>query len=94
MVITLPSYVRDTGDVLNKIENLAFTGEVLLVGIDVEALYTSIPHEWSILAMFFLEKNYPTMGAQNEFVIKLNGRALGTHICLSPLGMVGGGGGI
>lgn len=74
---TLPSYVRDTGDVLNKIEDLAFTGKVLLVGIDVEALYTSIPHEWGISAVFhYLETKYPTMGAQNEFIIELLDLAL------------------
>lgn len=77
LVNTLPSYVCDTGDILSKIENLAFPGDVLLVGIDIEALYTSIPHEWGISAVFhFFEKHYSTMGAQNEFIIELLDLAL------------------
>lgn len=72
MVLSLTSYVRDTGDVLNKISALEFPEGALLVGIDVESLYTSIPHEWGILAVYhFLEKHFPEMGAQNEFIIDL-----------------------
>lgn len=72
LVSIVPSYVRDMGNVLNKNMNLTFPGDVLLVGIDVESLYTSIPHEWGISAVYtFLEKLFPTMGAQNEFVIEL-----------------------
>lgn len=32
-------------DILNKIADLYFLGEIMLVGIDVELLYTSIPHK-------------------------------------------------
>lgn len=72
LVGTLPSYVRDTDDVLNKIKDLTFPVEVLLVGIDIESLYMSIPHEWGISAVYhFLDKLFPTMGAHNKFVIEL-----------------------
>lgn len=66
LVVLLPSYVWDTGDVLNKILNLHVPQEALLVGIDVESLYTSIPHEWGTLAVYhFLDQKFPNMGAQN-----------------------------
>lgn len=81
LVSTLPLYVRDTGDVFNKIKDLTFPGEVLPVGIGVEALYTSIPHEWGISAVYhFLDKKFPTMEAQNEFVIELLDLALKHNI--------------
>lgn len=72
LVCDLPSYVRGMGDVLNKTMNGAFPGDVLLVGIDVESLYKSTPHEWGIAAVFhFLDEKFPRMRAQNEFVIEL-----------------------
>lgn len=67
----LPSYVKDIGDVLSKIMDLVFLVEIILVGIDVESLYTSIPHEWGIAAVFhFLDARFLVLGAQNEFVIE------------------------
>lgn len=64
LVELLPSYVQDTGDVLNKILDLAVPREALLVGIDVESLYTSIPHEWGTLVVYhFLDQRFPNMGA-------------------------------
>lgn len=53
LVCDLPSYVRDTGDVLNKIADCAFLGYVLLVGIDVELLSMSIPREYGIAGVPF-----------------------------------------
>lgn len=51
---------------------MIFPGEIILVGIDVESLYTSIPHEWGIAVVFhFLDARFPALGAQNEFVIEL-----------------------
>lgn len=76
LVESLLSYVCDTGDVLNKILNLAFTDEVLLVGIDMEALYT-IPHKWGILAVHhFLDQQFSNRGAQNKFIIEFQEMAL------------------
>lgn len=45
MVTSLPSYVQDTCDVLAKLQDLGVPPGALLVGIDVESLYSLIPHE-------------------------------------------------
>lgn len=45
---------------------------VLLVGIDVESLYTSIPHIWGPKAtQHFLDNKFPLQATQNEFIIDL-----------------------
>lgn len=72
MVNRLPSFVRDTRDVLLKLLNLTLPEDVLLVGIDVKSLYTSIPHQRGIAAVVhFLEQDNSLIGAQNEFVAEL-----------------------
>lgn len=64
MVVDLQSYVKDTRYVLASITKIKLEEDILLVGIDVESLYTSIPHEWGIKAVdYFLEKHYPHCGA-------------------------------
>lgn len=42
-VLTLSSYIQDTGNFLKNIENLNVPPTSLLVTIDVESLYSSIP---------------------------------------------------
>lgn len=55
-VTSLPSYLRDTTDLLLKLEGVSFEGETLLCSIDVEALYSLIPHDCGIRAVkTFLE---------------------------------------
>lgn len=72
MVIDLKSYMKDTGDVLRHISQISVQGELLLVGIDVESLYTSIPHDWGIRAVeIFLDRHFPNHGPQNEFLVDL-----------------------
>lgn len=72
MVPTLSSSVRDTIDVLGKIYDIKLEESWLLVGIDVQSLYTSIPHFWGKKAVtFLLEKLYPEMAHQNEFILDL-----------------------
>lgn len=50
LVNTLPSFVRDSRDVLAKLLQFSLPAGAVLVGIDVESLYTSIPHQWGIEA--------------------------------------------
>lgn len=46
----------------------------------MESLYTSIPHEWGILAVHhFLDRSFPLMGAQNEFILQLLDMALNNN---------------
>lgn len=72
MVTSLPSYVQDTRDVLAKLQDLEVPPGALLVGIDVESLYTLIPHEWGLrAASFFLYMTHPEFVAQNKFILEL-----------------------
>ncbi|XP_073442411.1 uncharacterized protein [Dendrobates tinctorius] len=43
-VESLPSYLKDTGDVLRKLEHVNLEEDMWLVTMDIEALYTSIRH--------------------------------------------------
>ncbi|CAJ0947473.1 unnamed protein product, partial [Ranitomeya imitator] len=47
-VLSLPSYIRDTMDLLRKLEGISLEPGTLLASIDVEALYSSIPHDCDI----------------------------------------------
>lgn len=47
-VLDLPSYTRDTLDLLKQIEDMVVPPDALLVTLDVETLYSSIPHEQGI----------------------------------------------
>lgn len=56
-------------------------GPFSLVSIDVEALYTSIPHKWGLNAVWhFLVETYPQAMAQNEFLIDLLEFALTSNV--------------
>lgn len=81
LVLELPSYVRDTGDVLNKILDRFFPGDLILMGIDVESLSTSKPHKWGLMAVFyFLDSRFLVLGAQNEFILNLLELALKNNL--------------
>lgn len=45
---SLSSFLRDTVQLLQVVDNLTVPGEALLVAIDIEALSSSIPHELGI----------------------------------------------
>lgn len=82
----LPSYVRDTRDVLKAIQGVDCPSGSWLVGIDVESLYTLIPHDCGLRAVaHFLEKKYPLLAAQNEFITELLEFML-TNNCFQVLG--------
>lgn len=44
-VLTIPSYVKDTIHLLRQLDGLQVPPNSILVAIDVEALYSSIPHK-------------------------------------------------
>ena len=69
LVCTVPSYVKDTTDFLNKLASLNSINNLpdnaILATLDVTSLYTNIPHSEGIEACrFFLrkrnDKNIPT----------------------------------
>ncbi|CAJ0958429.1 unnamed protein product [Ranitomeya imitator] len=51
LVCNLPSYIRDTGDVLGRIDGIPMEDDMWLVSLDVESLYTAIQHHHGILAV-------------------------------------------
>ncbi|XP_069615983.1 uncharacterized protein [Ranitomeya imitator] len=54
-VETLPSFIRDTTDILNRLNGIQLEENMYLVTCDVESLYTSIWHDHGIAASrFFL----------------------------------------
>lgn len=67
----LPSYVRDTLDLLKQIEGVAVPPDALLVTLDVEALYSSIPHEQGVgmVRSFLMEEDHHAWPF-NDFVLK------------------------
>ncbi|XP_077137950.1 uncharacterized protein LOC143804098 [Ranitomeya variabilis] len=48
---TLPSYLKDTNDVLRKMDGLQLEDNMVLVTCDIESLYTSIKHEDGLTAV-------------------------------------------
>lgn len=67
-VLSLPSYIHDTTDLLRHIEGIQVPWDSLLVAIDVESLYSSIPHENGVLmAESFLMEEERTSWPQMIF---------------------------
>lgn len=86
LVCELPSYVQDTRDVLKKLDRVLLPPGAILVGIDVESLYTSIPHNWGLKAVHhFLDHKFPLLATQNEFIVDLLQFML-EHNCFQFLG--------
>lgn len=50
-VEALPSYIRDTIDLLKRLDGIVTDETALITSIDVEALYSSIPHKWGLKAV-------------------------------------------
>ncbi|XP_053548919.1 cilia- and flagella-associated protein 46-like [Bombina bombina] len=75
-LLTLTSYVKDTSDLLRKLDGLEVEPDVLLVSLDVEGLYSSIPHEVGLkAARHFLESRGPMQSehlSATDIFTKLN----------------------
>ncbi|OCT67848.1 hypothetical protein XELAEV_18039149mg [Xenopus laevis] len=67
------SFIRDTGDFINKINTIdGLTADAILVTLDVESLYTSIPHDGGVEAVgHHLDKDETLDGAQKKFLLTL-----------------------
>lgn len=69
---TLPSYTMDTADLLLKLEGISVDDNTILASIDVEALYSSIPHQKGYRAVgHFLAMRGVQYGLRNDFVLRL-----------------------
>ncbi|KAM4016291.1 uncharacterized protein ACNLHF_002679 isoform 2-T3 [Anomaloglossus baeobatrachus] len=52
-VCTLPSYIRDSTEFLNRLEDLTMEADMVMVTADVQSLYTSIAHQDGLRAAEF-----------------------------------------
>lgn len=71
-VETLPSYTRDTTDLLQRLEGITIEDDWWLASVDVEALYTCIPHHLGLDAVkYFLNTRGHQYRAHGQFMIDL-----------------------
>ncbi|XP_056380387.1 uncharacterized protein LOC130275860 [Hyla sarda] len=71
-VSSLPSYIRDTSDLLQKIDGIQLDSDMLLASIDVEALYSSIRHVDGLRAVsYYLQTRGIHFRTHSEYVIQL-----------------------
>ena len=57
--VVIPSYIKDTNDSVNKIDNFKVSENSFLVTMDVKALHTNIPNNEGIAAVKRKHGNYP-----------------------------------
>ncbi|KAM4038422.1 uncharacterized protein ACNLHF_016745 [Anomaloglossus baeobatrachus] len=93
LVETLPSHVRDTSDVLRRINGLTVERGILLATLDVETLYTNICHEHGLQAVeYFLGMSNWAPPLQHlilellEFVLTHNAFTFGERFFLQRRG--------
>ncbi|XP_053568388.1 uncharacterized protein LOC128657974 [Bombina bombina] len=71
-LLTLPSYVKDTTDLLKKLDGVVVGEKNILASLDVESLYSSIPHNVGLIAIKrFLETRGPAYMEHTEFMMVL-----------------------
>uniref|UniRef100_A0A8C5QJI9 Reverse transcriptase domain-containing protein n=1 Tax=Leptobrachium leishanense TaxID=445787 RepID=A0A8C5QJI9_9ANUR len=69
-VDSLPSYIRDTKQMLKILNETPIPEECMLCSIDVESLYSSIPHELGLKCVqYFIEKDERFSATHQLFVI-------------------------
>ena len=59
VVREIPSYIKDTNDFINKIDNFTVPPNSFLVTMDVKSLYTSIPNNEGIASVKKKYDHYP-----------------------------------
>lgn len=72
LVTDLPSYIRDTGDLINQLSQLNVTdNNIILATMDVSSLYTNIPHQSGLMALqHFLDKR-ENESPPTQFILEL-----------------------
>lgn len=77
LVPDLPAYLGDTTDILNAVDHLKVSTDCILATLDVQSLYTNIPHTGGLEALtHFLEKRPEGISPPNEFLLTLTEMAL------------------
>ncbi|CAJ0932522.1 unnamed protein product [Ranitomeya imitator] len=65
-------FVRDTTDLLSKLDDVFLDPDMVLGSIDVEALYSSIPHDKGLTAVeYFLNTRGTQFDEHNKFILKI-----------------------
>lgn len=76
-MVSLPSYTRNTTDLLSKLEGIYFNEGTLLASINVEAFYSSIPHHAGLaVVQYYLDMRIIHVLLHNEFILRLLAFAL------------------
>ncbi|CAJ0936833.1 unnamed protein product [Ranitomeya imitator] len=76
-VTALPSYIRDTSDLLTKLEGVMVEPDTIIASIDVEALYSSIRHKDGLGAIeHYISSRGVHCGRHNTFLLELLGFVL------------------
>ncbi|CAJ0967227.1 unnamed protein product [Ranitomeya imitator] len=71
-VTALPSYIRDTSDLLTKLEGVMVEPDTIIASIDVEALYSSIRHKDGLRAIgHYVSSRGVHCGRHNTFLLEL-----------------------
>lgn len=71
-ILSLPSYLRDSSDLLCKLEDVTLEEGTLLASIDVDAPYSSIPHDFGLKAVsHFLSTKGVQYIKHHEFMLEL-----------------------
>lgn len=69
LISALPSYVKDTIHLLQIIDGVQVTDRTILVSIDVETLYSSIPHKGLNCIQKILSQIIPSKKPFNKFIL-------------------------
>lgn len=69
LVEALPSHIKDTIHLLQILDGLHVDGDTFLVAIDVEALYSSIPHDLGLSVIHVLLHSYRYPDSLVEFTV-------------------------
>ena len=72
-MLSLPSYVKDTTDFINKVRNIKIKSKnTFLVTLDVSSLYTNIPHDDGITAReYFLQQDIHSSKLSSDEITRL-----------------------
>lgn len=71
-VRNMPTYLKDTKDVMKLLSNVSFQGDTIMATADVASLYTCIPHQRVIEAVHeYLKRDASLATLQVDFIIEL-----------------------
>ena len=68
LVKAISSYIKDTNDFINKIDNLAVPLNSFLVKMEVKSLYTSIPNNEGIASVKTKYDHYPNKAIPTKII--------------------------